>query len=147
MQPTTVDPRIHPAPSLRARAATIVRDIGDIASDHLELAILEAQRAGIGLAKLLATAVVVAVLFATAWLALVAGAIVWATATGVSWVAALAVAATLNLVAAGVLVVWVRGEAGELLFAATLRQLRHEINAMEEAHEARADLGRADRHS
>ena len=74
------------------------------------------------------------------------GGIVWATATGVSWVAALAVAATLNLVAAGVLVVWVRGAAGELLFAATLRQLRQEINAMEEAHEPGADLGRADRH-
>ena len=147
MQATTVDTRVHPVPSLRARAVAIVKDIGDIAGDHLELAILEAQRAGIGLAKLLATAVVVAVLLVTAWLALVAGGIVWATATGVSWVAALAVAASVNLVAAGTLVVWVRGTAGELLFAATLRQLRREINAMEEAHEPGADLGRADRHS
>jgi uncharacterized membrane protein YhhN len=64
------------------------------------------------------------ILAVTAWLTFVAGAIVWATDAGVSWPVALMVAGATNLVLAAGLAVWVKGQAGELAFAATLRQLR-----------------------
>ena len=119
------------SPSLLTRATTIIRDFGEVACDHLELAMLEAQRAGIGLAKMLCAAVVVSILLVSAWLALLASGIVWATAEGVSWSGALAIAALLNLIAAGALVLWMRGHTSELLFTATLRQLRRDTGLAE----------------
>ena len=103
---------------------SLARDASEVVRDHLELATLEAQRAAIGLAKMLSAVVFVAVLLATAWLALVAAAIVWITTAGAGWGAALALAATLNLALAVAVAYWARSHAGELLFAATLRQLR-----------------------
>lgn len=111
-------------PSLAGRAAALVRDFGDLACDHLELAALEAQRAAIGLTKMLSAAVIVSILVVSAWLAIVAGGIVWATNSGVGWPGALLAGALVNAALAGALAYWVRGQVGELLFAATLRQLR-----------------------
>jgi hypothetical protein len=115
---------VDPAPSLGIRITALVRDVGSLVRDHLELAALDAHRAAVGLTRILATAVVVSILAVTAWLTFVAGAIVWATDAGVSWPVALMVAGATNLVLAAGLAVWVKGQAGELAFAATLRQLR-----------------------
>jgi uncharacterized membrane protein YqjE len=112
-----------PPPVARTLAA-LAGDVRDLAGDHLELAVLEAQRASLSLAKFLCAAVVVSVLVITAWLALVAGGIVWATDQGVGWANALLVAALANVAVAAALVCWIRAHKGELLFAATLRQLR-----------------------
>ena len=123
-------------PSARSFARNVVDlafDIRDLASDHLELAVLEVQRASIGLAKFLCAAVVVSILVITAWLTMVTGGIVWATDHGVGWVPALFIAALLNLVAAAGIVFWVRARKGELLFAATLRQMRRTADVAEEA--------------
>lgn len=109
---------------LAERAAALARDVRDLAHDHLELAALEAQRAAVGLARMLSAAVVVSVLVASAWIALVAAGIVWATEAGIGWGAALATAALLNALLAAGIVWWIRTHAGELLFAATLRQWR-----------------------
>jgi uncharacterized membrane protein YqjE len=111
-------------PSLTSRAVALLRDVGELASDHLELATLEAQRAAIVLTKILCGAVVISILIVSAWLALMAGGIVWATAEGISWSGALAVAAGLNLLVAAAIAYWIRRSTGELLFSATLRQLR-----------------------
>jgi hypothetical protein len=111
-------------PSLVTRAGMLVRDVRDLACDHLELAALEAQRAGQGLAKILGAAVVISILVVSAWLALASGGIVWATANGVSWPVALVIAAVLNIALAGALAYWIKGQAGDLMFSATLRQLR-----------------------
>jgi uncharacterized membrane protein HdeD (DUF308 family) len=68
---------------------------------------------------------IVAVLAVTAWLALVAGALVWLLGTGVTWPAALGVAALVNGVGAVVLAFWMRGlVVSDPPFTATLRQLR-----------------------
>ena len=112
------------APTLASRTITLIRDVRDLASDHLELVALEAQRAGLGLIKMVIAAVVISILVVSAWLAIVAGCIVWTTAAGVSWPSALAVAAMGNLLLAGLCWLWVRGQAAEMPFAATLRQLR-----------------------
>ncbi len=111
-------------PSLTSRAVALLRDAGELASDHLELATLEAQRAAIVLTKILCGAVVISILIVSAWLALMAGGIVWATAEGISWSGALLLAAGLNLLVAAAIAYWIRRNTGELLFSATLRQLR-----------------------
>lgn len=110
--------------SLASRVTTLVRDVGDLARDHLQLAALEAQRAAIGLTKVLSAAVIVSILVITAWLSFVASGIVWATDAGVSWPVALCIAGLLNLAVAAGVVFWMRSQAGEMAFSATVRQLR-----------------------
>ena len=119
------------APSLALRARALVRDVRDLFCDHLELAALEARRAGAGFAKMVCAAVVISILLVSAWLALVAGAIVWVTSAGVPWPGALAIAALVNVVAGVAIALWMRRQAHELMFAATLRQLRRDVNAPE----------------
>jgi len=97
-----------------------------LATDYVELAVLDARRATVNLAWLLGCVLVVAVLVITAWMGFVAALIVWMFSEGASWGVAIAVAAVLNLVAAGGLVVWMRHLLKELPFTALLRQLRGE---------------------
>jgi len=78
------------------------------------------------LAWLLATVLVATVLVVTAWLALVAAGIVLLLGQGASWGLALAIAAGLNLVAAGALAFFMRDLAKELPFTALARSLRGE---------------------
>ena len=111
-------------PSLASRITALVRDAGNLVRDHFELAALEAQRAAVGLAKVLSAAVVVSILVVTAWMSFVASGIVWATDAGVSWPVALIVAGVINLVLAVGIAFWIRGQTGELAFSATLRQVR-----------------------
>ncbi len=111
-------------PSLAQRALMVLQDARDLACDHLELAALEAQQAATSLIKAVCAVVVISILVVSAWLALVAAGIVWITTAGVSWGGALALGAVANLVVAAVMVVWIRAQSPELLFAATLRQLR-----------------------
>ena len=94
--------------------------------DHALLALLEVQRASVGLIKIIGAAVVISVLAVSAWMGLVAAGVVWAVGAGASWGLAIAIAAVLNLVAAGALAMWIKAQVPELLFAATLRQLRGE---------------------
>ena len=125
----TPEMEIPTPPSLALRVRALLRDVRDLTCDHLELAALEARRAGSGFARMVCAAVVISILLVTAWLALLAGAIVWATSAGVAWPGALAIAALVNVVLGIVLALWMRKQAGELLFAATLRQLRRDVNA------------------
>lgn len=111
-------------PGLVASGLAVLRDIRNLASDHLELIALEAQRASLGLIKILCAAIVVSILVVTTWIALIASAIVWATSAGISWPWALLVAALTNLVVGAIIVFWIRGQMPELMFSATLRQLR-----------------------
>ncbi len=123
MEPTA---QTRSIPISRSFARTIVdlaRDVRDLASDHLQLAVLEAQKASMGLARLLCAAVAVSVLVITAWLALVTGGIVWATAHGVGWVPAICLGALLNLALATGIFLWARAHKGEVLFSATMRQI------------------------
>ncbi len=104
--------------------AQLLGEARGMVADFAELAVLDARRAAIRLAWLLGTGLVVAVLVVTAWLALVAAGIVLMLGEGVSWIAALAIAAGLNLVGAVALVLWAKHMAVEMPFTALLRQLR-----------------------
>lgn len=93
-------------------------------ADYAELAVLDARRAAIRLAWLLGSVLIAAVLIVTTWMALVAAGVVIMLGQGASWVTALAVAAVLNLVGAGVLGWWMLTLIKEMPFTALLRQLR-----------------------
>jgi hypothetical protein len=102
----------------------LLAEARSLASDYAELAVLDARRAAIRLAWLLAAVLVAAVLIITTWMALVAGGVVFMLGHGASWVTALVVAALVNLVGAGVLAWWTLALIKELPFTALLRQLR-----------------------
>ena len=95
-----------------------------LVADYAELAVLDARRAAIRLAWLLGSGLMVAVLVVTAWMAGIAAVIVWMWGEGVSWPAAIGVAALVNLLGAGALVWWMRHLVVELPFTALLRQLK-----------------------
>ncbi len=97
-------------------------DFRGMMREHAYLAVLEAQRAGLHLAYVLAAVLVVSVLLVTAWLALVTGLVVWMTAH-IGWPAILVVAAVLNLAVAAAVAWWVKQRLTHLPFSATLRQL------------------------
>jgi len=122
--PTTARPRTQ-------RIVALAGDARDLLVDHIELAALEARRAGAGLVRTLCAAVVISLLVATAWLALVAVGVVWVTDAGIGWVGALVGAALANLLVAAGVAWWLRSQARDLLFAATLRQLRRTAGASE----------------
>ena len=95
-----------------------------LVADYAELTVLDARRAAIRLAWILGCVLVAAVLIVTAWVVLIASGIVWAWGHGASWPTALAVAAVLNLIAAGLLGWFMLKLAKEMPFTALLRQLR-----------------------
>jgi uncharacterized membrane protein YqjE len=123
------DDRLHFAPPPAAtgvfdRLSRTVHDAGCLVVDHLELAALEAQRAADGLVRILIASIAVTVLVVAAWMAVVAGAAIWATSAGISLPWALVLAGGVNLVAALAVGMWIRARVPNLMFAATLRQLR-----------------------
>jgi len=117
-------PATPPAPGIVDRFLQTVRDARRLAYDHLELAALEAQRAADGLVRILCGAIVISVLVVTAWMALVAAAAFFAMREGVSPPAAMLIVAAANLVVAVGIGMWIRSRMPELMFTATLRQLR-----------------------
>lgn len=128
MTPGTEAPatRRRPGGGVGGMVARLLAETRQLASDYALLAVLDARRAAIRLAWLLSVGLIVAVLLVTAWLAGVAGAIVYLLGEGMSWIGALGVAALLNLVAAGALIWWMRRLVTELPFTALVRQLRGE---------------------
>jgi len=117
----TLDPTL--AGSLRAWWA----NVHGMGRDYALLAVLELQRAGIGLAVILAASVVAAVLIVTAWTALVASLIVWTVNSGAAtWPAALGAAAGVNIVLAILMLTQMRSYFTQIFLGATLRQLRGE---------------------
>lgn len=113
--------------SLLGAARAWLANLQGMGRDYALLAALELQRAGIGLALILAASVIVAVLVVSAWTALVAGAVVWAVQSGAAaWPVALGVAAAVNVLLAGAMVMQMRAHATNIFLGATLRQLRGE---------------------
>jgi hypothetical protein len=78
------------------------------------------------LAWLLSSGLAASVLLVTAWLALIVSTMVWLTQDRLSWPAALALGALLNIAAAGALLWWMRHLLVEKPFTALLRQLKGE---------------------
>ncbi|MEO8487286.1 MAG: phage holin family protein [Betaproteobacteria bacterium] len=101
-----------------------IQDLKRLGLDHLELATAEAQRAARGFVSIVCAAIVVAVLAFTAWNAMVAAVVLMLVDQEIGWPVALGAAAVLHLAAAGAVVFWMRSRVPELVFSATVRQLR-----------------------
>lgn len=121
-------------PRLGRLAGSLLRKSRALSSDYFHLAVLDARSAAVRFAWMLCFGVVAAILLVTAWLALVAGGIVWMLGSGASWVTALVVAAAINIVAAAIIAWRMRSMFSDPPFAATLRQLRgEEANGAQES--------------
>jgi len=104
----------------------LVSETRALVADYAQLAVLDARRAALHLAWLLGSVLIAAVLIVTAWMGGIAALIVLMMGGGMSWPAAIGIAAVLNLVGAGALAWWMRHLVAELPFTALLRQLRGE---------------------
>ncbi len=111
-------------PGLGELIGRLLGEARSLVTDFAELAVLDARRAAIRLAWLLAAVLVITVLVVTTWMALVAAGVVFMLGKGASWVTALAVAAGLNVIGAAALGWWMFALLKELPFTALLRQLR-----------------------
>jgi uncharacterized membrane protein YqjE len=118
------DPGRPRPPGLGELIGRLLGEARGLVADFAELAVLDARRAAIRLAWLLAAVLVVTVLVVTTWMALVAAGVVLMLGQGASWPVALAVAAGLNVIGAAVLAWWMFALIKELPFTALLRQLR-----------------------
>lgn len=98
-------------------------------SNFLELATLEAQRAGFALVWMVAWGEVAAICIAATWIGLLVALAMWAISLGLSPHAAVALFALLNVVVAAVLLRVCVGLTRDLLFPATLRQLARDPSA------------------
>jgi uncharacterized membrane protein YqjE len=119
------------APSRLALAWTNVKGL---ALDHALLALLELQRAGISFIKMVAAGIIVSILVVSAWMGLVAAAVAWAVGEGAHWSVALVVAAIVNIAVAIGVALWAKSQIRDLLFAATLRQLKRDVPHPEREH-------------
>jgi uncharacterized membrane protein YqjE len=104
----------------------LVGEAKSLVADFAHLAILDARRAALSLAWLLASVLIVAVLLVTAWMGGLAALIVLMYREGISWPLALSGIALLNVAGAAALAWWMRNLIAELPFEALLRQLRGE---------------------
>lgn len=98
-----------------------------LAQDHALLAVLEIQRAGVSFVKMIIAGIVISILVISAWMALVAAAIAFAVGQGANWAVAILIAAFVNLAVAAGLAFWAKRQVPDLLFAATVRQLRRDV--------------------
>jgi uncharacterized membrane protein YqjE len=121
-EPATRTPPARPGTIAHLVAA--IDDLKRLGLDHLELATAEAQRAARAFVAIVCAAIVVAVLAFTAWNAIVAAIVLALVDRGVSWSAALLAAALLHAIAAAAVVLWIRTRVPEVVFSATVRQLR-----------------------
>jgi uncharacterized membrane protein YqjE len=122
---SSANPRLPPSAS--EKLALAWSTIRAMVQDHALLALLEVQQAGISLVKLMAAAIIISMLAITAWTGIVAAAVVWAVDAGASWGLAIFVAALLNIAAAVGIGFWAKKQVPDLLFAATMRQLRKDV--------------------
>jgi hypothetical protein len=112
-------------PGIGEGIGALLADARSLVGDYAELAVLDARRAAIRLARLLGAMLVAAVLIVATWLALVAAGVLIMLGQGASWATALAIAAVINLVGAAALGWWMLALIKkEPPFTALLRQLR-----------------------
>ena len=97
-----------------------------LATNYALLGVLDARRAAMQFAWLIAAGILITVLVVTAWLAGVVALAVWLFGKGLSWPAVLSIAAGLNLVGAGLVGLKVKSIFDQKPFSALLRQIKAE---------------------
>lgn len=105
-------------------AKSLWHELRGLAHDQLTLAALETRLAGKSLVTMIAVGVMVAVLLVSAWLGLVAAAVLWLISIGVIASIAMLLAVAANLALALILYDVIRRQSRYLQFPATLRSIR-----------------------
>jgi uncharacterized membrane protein YqjE len=106
-----------------AGVATLWSDLLGLFRDHVEVAVLELQRAGESLVTIIAYAVLAGVLLAAAWLAAASVVVLWLIEHGIAGSAAMLLAVALNLFGVYALLRAIRRRGLHFGFPATLRSL------------------------
>lgn len=120
------------APGLSESALALWDDLRGLAHEQLQLAALEARRAGESLVSMVAFAIVAGVLAASAWVGTTGALVLWLIESGVAASAALLLAAVLNVLGAFGFAVAIRRKSHYLRFPATVRSLGRDGEAAEE---------------
>lgn len=124
MNPTYAPP-LRPTPmNSGTRLSLAFATLKALVQDHALLAVLEVQRAGISLVKMIVAGIVISILVVSAWMGIVAAIVGWAIGEGANWALAILIAALVNIAIAVALAFWAKKQVPDLLFAATVRQLR-----------------------
>lgn len=117
-----------------SRLALAWTSLRGLVQDHALLAVLEVQRASISLVKMVAAAIIISILVVSAWMGIVAAGVVWAIGAGANFGLAILIAALVNIALAVGLAFWAKKQIPDLLFSATLRQLRKDAPHKENEH-------------
>lgn len=110
-------------------AKSLWRDLTAQAKDHLELALLETQRAGKSAVSMLIYAVAAALLLVTAWLGLLAAIVIGLAELGLHAGFGVLIVVAMNLIGAFVLYRMIRSASADLGFPATIRSFRRREHA------------------
>lgn len=105
-------------------ARRVWRELSGLARDHLHLAVLETRLAGRSLVTMIAAGVMVAVLLVSAWLGLIAAAILLLVGSGLAVGVALGLGVAANLALAVLLAFVIRNQSDGLRWSATLRSMQ-----------------------
>lgn len=135
MNPTYAPPHRPLSMTTGTRLSLAWANVKALLQDHALLAVLEVQRAGVSLIKIIIAGIVISILVVSAWMGLVAAAIGGAVGAGANWALAVLVAALVNIALAVGLAFWAKKQVPDLLFSATLRQLRKDAPHGENEHE------------
>ena len=120
-QPAQAPPQ---EPGLLDQAASLWSELRGLLHDQFLLIALEMRQACSRFAFMVALAILAMALAATAWLGLVAAAVVWMIGLGMSPAGALLAAVGANLAGAIACTLLLRRQARQVPFAATLRSMR-----------------------
>lgn len=112
------------AAGLIDNAVALWGDLQSVAHDHLELAALEAKRAGQSLVAIVAYGVVIAILVVTAWMGIVTAGVLWLIQLGLNASLAVLIGVVVNLAGAFGLVLLIKQASQALRFPATVRALK-----------------------
>jgi Putative Actinobacterial Holin-X, holin superfamily III len=112
-----------PTPGLLDELSSVLTSGRTVVSSFLELASLEAQRAGLTLVWMIALGIIGAICAIAAWLGLMAALAMWAVALGAPPIAAVIGVALINAGAGGALIYVCINMSRDLLFSATRRQI------------------------
>jgi uncharacterized membrane protein YqjE len=133
---STYAPPHRPMPmTAGTRLSLALANIKALVQDHALLAVLEVQRAGVSLVKIIIAGIVISILVVSGWMGLVAAAVGWAVGAGANWALAILVAALVNVAVAVGIAFWAKKQVPDLLFSATLRQLRKDVPHGDNEHE------------
>ena len=113
-----------PPPTLLEEVGSSLREVFRLVQDQVQLATLEARLAGESLVAMIVAGIMMAVLLASAWLGLLAAAVVGLIGIGVMVGVAVLLTVAVNLAGALVLYRVIRHKGRHLQFPGTIRSLR-----------------------